>query len=1814
MASNCLDVNANLSENAHRTSNEKLKLAEEKLKITARDAESYQKSNEEATKAKIDLGQKVAILTSRNTDLTSKVSTLNERCEVLSNEKIEILQSLDRKNQDIKDLRAELDEARKQIVDSKKSLVELSNDAQVARSSANSSAIRQQNLEQEIELLKNNNEWLDNELKSKTEEYRKSRSERLARITSLESQLETLRGDYQVLKSSAESSSERLATINQKYDDSLVKIKDLQNSKITLEEGFRNEIESQRRLTSLWEKSAKDAKNRITELEEALASEKRRDGGDSAKWRNEAEKYRLKADKLKKRLQILEDELSSAHLDSNTSTALSGPFTPGAGPTTPLRKVSDSNSVIYSPSARIISEIQKNGGSLTQLYADFQETKVRLERERHMNETLKAEMAQILEDMEAHAPEILAESEENQRLEFELSEMSIKLEQASSGYEKIQAQFKQSQLKLRDNEKERILMSQQVTDLSRQVQTLLVQNQLLSDSDSSPLNPEEYSALQKMLSGQDVLHSDTQQVISQRMILFKDIVELQKQNEQLVKIIRELGQKMEEEEAKAKSNMESIESSAIEDAKKLIVDLQSELQVKTQFSEQIKHERDMFRDLLKKKGGDAEHGIKANGNDGYVQQLLKQAEEATDRLSKVQQQFDDHKTESSNIVKKLNDQVNELSGTRADLQIQLSRCHSQVELTNERFKNLNETLEMVRNENRKLKQRSQELQDNGMKQDMKTQKVAEELIEARSKIQSIENETANLKAERSLWKSIEERLTKENSDLLEEKGRLNGLLTNFQMMETERESRDAETQKQLLSQIDTLNTQINNLQERLEQEQAEVRRVLEKRDIDTMSSQSKIDKLNESLNQAKEDLIKSKTEASTLEHKILELTDLLKSSEERLALYKDVEDGHPGDSSLESKLRHEITSLTASLKLAEKELALARDHNRELSEIASASEEGLKKFSESNDEFRAVIEKQLGEKEAELQKLTEEFEATKAELDAKSAELAAGNNTDTERLTALENENLSLKGKLAGLEESDRRLTELEKQLRSDVERQQEICRSAQENYEQEVVKLGQTTDQLQQVRSENVKLREKLIEVTSKTREANESLSSAEASWESQRYTYEHEIEHLKSRSEEIAGQNKLLLDQLERLTTNSSLANSIATAAEGVTPLDNDESAAPLNQESSSEYLRGIIAYLKREKEVTEEKYEVSALELKRVKQRLDHTTRNLDEVKLALEKEREKTSGDVSKSEVEHQKLINELADLNVLRESNSSLRSQSQYYSKKCEDLEKQMLDLQKTIEPLEEQLRQSVAELEAKDKELDLIKKDNQHWKDRTKSILQRQEQADPEEMKQTKKALEEAQAAIEELNANKEAELAKIKSELDAQVEELNKTKNDLKTIEERFQRLKQESIDKLAKRRNENAALKQQLEAARQEAAKSQQSLNEASKNDDADKLRDEHQNALKEKDDRISQLEEDVNRLSDEAVDLQTALKSAQEGARESESGVSVVDSGELEKVQKLNSELQAQIVKLKQEVMEAKVAQAAKASIEASNSGDSAALASLSKENADLKSKIAQLEESIKSLESQIESLKASQAEKAPEDESEFQSKIASLKAEHEETITKLNAQRDAWKSKMREKFEETLKKQRDNDSKSYVAKIEELQKTVTDMQQKHKEELEQAKQGGSAPDLTELEAKHKKELEAAVERARDMAKRESSMRMTLLQKKADKAEQQLKALKAGNGDTAAATTTSTPGAAAAATTKPPIANRLGGATTKPQANVNRPAAKPTGSKLPLPQKNLVNRPEGSFKGVSKGGQAGSKRPKPEETQQPEGSNKKQKGGSS
>lgn len=145
----------------------------------------------------------------------------------------------------------------------------------------------------------------------------------------------------------------------------------------------------------------------------------------------------------------------------------------------------------------------------------------------------------------------------------------------------------------------------------------------------------------------------------------------------------------------------------------------------------------------------------------------------------------------------------------------------------------------------------------------------------------------------------------------------------------------------------------------------------------------------------------------------------------------------------------------------------------------------------------------------------------------------------------------------------------------------------------------------------------------------------------------------------------------------------------------------------------------HLKREKEIVDVKYELNLQEFKRLKQKLDHVTASLDDSRLKLERLTE----DQKKKEnsEDAQKVQDQLNDISILRESNTTLRHQSGFYAKKAKDLEGELETLRTRIEPLEAQLRESKAEIEAKEAQVKLVQKEADDWKARTNSILHKYE-------------------------------------------------------------------------------------------------------------------------------------------------------------------------------------------------------------------------------------------------------------------------------------------------------------------------------------------------------------------------------------------------------------------------------------------------------------------------------------------------------------
>lgn len=277
--------------------------------------------------------------------------------------------------------------------------------------------------------------------------------------------------------------------------------------------------------------------------------------------------------------------------------------------------------------------------------------------------------------------------------------------------------------------------------------------------------------------------------------------------------------------------------------------------------------------------------------------------------------------------------------------------------------------------------------------------------------------------------------------------------------------------------------------------------------------------------------------------------------------------------------------------------------------------------------------------------------------------------------------------------------------MKDDIARQASIANDAQQNYEREVVKHADATNALQALRAEHSQLKEQVFDLISTADRATNQLASSESSWESQKYTYEQEIEQLKSRSDSLLSQNKVVLDQLEGIS--SQLAN------RSDIPPSYDEATI-----SSQEQLREIISHIRREKDIVEVKFELSNQDLKRLQQKFEHTVAALDQTKVELEKERQRDDDRLRLSQ-EHERVMAQLNDINILRESNATLRQQTAFYSKKAKELDA-AFQKQKTIyEPLEAQLRDALSEVETKDQQIKLTQQDGNRWKDRALQILEK---------------------------------------------------------------------------------------------------------------------------------------------------------------------------------------------------------------------------------------------------------------------------------------------------------------------------------------------------------------------------------------------------------------------------------------------------------------------------------------------------------------
>lgn len=1659
--------------------------------------------------SKNHLQEKLIDLEAKYLSSASSSGLTQSRIDELIEEKRQTLALVEKKSKDVDALKAEYSELQDSNSELRKRLVEIETSSQTFQSNLTHERMKVHSLETQLELVNKNHEWLNNELQKNTNDFSQYRRDKSIELSSLQSEVDKQRSELNTLALRYQNASSRAEDVTKKLDDSLVQVKILNDAKAANEEEFVREMSVKDRLVNLLQKSNEDNKLKISQLESRLANSRSDVAGESAVLQSTLDDYKHQLHESEKRIEHLEqtiDELSqTSHADVSSSLISIPPL---------------------SPSAKAVA-MSHGGLSLSQLYADFTLIKRQLTQERRAKERMQQQMDAFVTELEQKAPIINATKERAALLENELTELSMILETTSREKDELQRSRSDLHIRFEESQQQIGILNKQRVDLARQVQHLLVQVTIRNDS-GGPFTPAEHQALERIAKGDRVINeSDTDKLISQRLVTFQNIVDLQKKNEELLRIIRELGSKLEQQEQTSRSKLEDLESVAINEAKEAILTLQEELNTYEGKLNAVSRERDMFRSLMANKG--ASNNILGaeltHGHSDEISELTKKYSALEKELDHTTQQLKQIKVESETMINILNQQVSSLSGERSELAVNLAREKSSNTLVEERYKSLQDNFKYAKSEIEELRQSAQFLQDSLAKQDVRTLRVAEELVQAKSLVESLRSESSNLRAEKQLWKSIEKRLSDENSSLAEEKAKLNALLMNLQSIDKERELSTAESQKRLLVQSESLERELVTVRTKLSESQNEFKEVLQRKGADTQAFQDRIDTLRTELSTTRETLIAKNGAVDQLTHKVDSLSAKLASAEARVKDYQSLTDG----SSSQSTIVTESLKLRSELDDARAELETSNAAVDEFKQIANAAEEALNSMNSSFDSYKESTSTEIEKLLSENKSLTERAAILNDQVETVNSELSLQRSEAQKEIDLANKEADHLRSQISDAtklkEDYDAKVALIE----SSYQQQVEIAAEAQQNYSKELQKHAEASKAFSALREETNAFKQQISELSASAKRAQEQLTKSEQSWEIQKAQFEEEISVNAVRVQDLASQNHILYNEIEKLTRRKESAD----AGEAV------------SFDGSSEELRELINLLRHEKDISDTQLDVASRDLKRARQQLDLVTAELDKTRLELVKSQNRDS-DVNRLSREHDELLQELQQLNLLRESNTTLRSELHSNIDRVKELEAKLADVAAKFQPLESTNAELQAEIAHRVQELKLVGEERDRWRQKSLDIINKYDRVDPEDYVKLK---EEVVALTQ-----KNQEITQTLAERNAAMVELDA----------KFDRVRKQAVERL---RAKDVIIK----TANDQAAAVQKQLDELSRapNEEIEALRE----TIKELESGVNTARADDGELSAVKNELTTVKADLMEktvaAARVSELETTLKNS-EVEKsgLTKQIGDLEADIAKVKEEL-----------SSKASAVSEAAAPAAL--EKAELEESIEKLKAEILDLETAKSNLQAVVGQLENHETSEDTSKSvdealkeqeATLRSKfEEESKTKIAEALEALKARIRQPSEARLQQLADMKAKKFE---DEYNKKVETLKADFDKKILGMKKEGNNRDHDGHEAKVKADYEAtiaqltkdfqaqkaaALEQGRKLGRedtlKETKMRTKLLQNKLDKIVAENKELKVKQEKPAVETSVEAPAVATREVPVETIASTAEAATA--EAGLKRPA---------------------------------------------------------
>ncbi|KAJ2879268.1 Filament-forming protein [Coemansia aciculifera] len=1225
------------------------------------------------------------------------------------------------------------------------------------RSQTSVSDVSEHMLRQSLDMAKNQVAWLDEELGRTQAELQQAKAD-LARATT------TGRAEAARLRADAESQVEVVAELQARAAglDRSLRAK-MEAERVAREERaeqaeqFRREMAAQKKLCEEWEKTTEASKAHVRSVEEALreVEERQREAEAQAVQAQEASEQQLEdaqrqlADALE-RVSNLETQLRTANR---------------------LLSESSGQALMLSPTASAASRLQGAGRlNITQLYTEKTALEDQLRSADAEIACLRESMEQILAELEDRAPIIAAEREEHQQL---LADADCIAQDLAA----VRQEHALAARTLRETQRDRDLArrqldaeQQQAKDLTRQVARLL-RAQEEARGGLMPENREDSAAP----TDDEQWLTDVDRVITQKLVTFADVSELVAQNRRLLRTTRELAAQVAHEEQVRREESEDEVKAALEQAEGMLDRLTLELEsTKTRMSV-ISRERDMLKTM--KTDTDALPPPPVVAEDAV--ETRPSETQTSDPLSSLQADYDMYRSEMRKTRVLLEHDAGALQAEVSDLRVRAAKAEAQTQFDAERTQLFVSDLAARQKEIDHLRLATSRLHTQVESYERQLDSQSQTSAAERAELITLRRASVLLEAERDSLQQNEQRWRKEEQRLVAERASLTQILENTTRMRDEWQRAADDQVVQVKDRLDAARRDadearaelraardaLDRAQFRSDAEMQELRAAVQARDERVALMQAQIGEAKEAHAGVVAERRDVEAARDGLVRQVAVLEARVQSQDELVARAKGL-----GPVSRESLMAVQLQDARSQLDSVQSELHTTTARAEDYRQLAAAGDKALAQLADTYDQYKAEQERAVEELRNKSSRLEADLAQANEALAVCRRDLETAVNAEREMSAKLRDGETRAAQMEAVAEQREAALVA----LRQDMARHEGIAQNLQEQYEREIVAHAKDIEATLLARE---KLRESQKLLAAATAELQASRHAAEQSQADAGRASERaaaDVQAAEAQLAKVRRQNSLLLAHLE------SIGHQVPDIS-----VDPELVIAESQDGESAASLREVIVYLRRERDLVSAQLEVAQQESQRWRQQSTQSQRMLDDVRQELLQHTSTAdAADSGKGDIDQAQL---------LRESNSVLRSELTDARTRLRNVE---ADLARVRDQEVPQLRSAnsalTAELGAARAQVDQLTGMCEHWKQRHEKVLAKYQMIEPEEYEALKVENEKlktdcdalrqrvadlqqhAEQAVEQKSAAQntrvrslQADIARLRAQIEAQLKEL---------------------------------------------------------------------------------------------------------------------------------------------------------------------------------------------------------------------------------------------------------------------------------------------------------------------------------------------------------------------------------------------------------------------------------------------------------------